>query len=88
MHDRLVTHHAALAHYHRMPWVCVQDATILDVRARPYVYRLRVPPQHGPVPDARLLPQVHRPDNVGPRRGEGGFRNFRSLAAEGEQVRD
>jgi hypothetical protein len=88
MHDSPVAYDAPLAHDRRIPRVRVQDTTVLDVRARPYTDRLRVPPQYGPVPDARLLPQVHRSDDVGPRRDEGGFRNFRPLIAKGEQVTD
>lgn len=88
VHDRFVAYDAPLAHYRRVPWIRVQHATVLDVRARPYTDRLRVSPQNGPVPHARLLPQVHRPDDVGPRRDESGSGNLRLSIPEGEQVSD
>src|ERR671913_1190722 len=66
--DRLVSDHAALPHHRRITGVRVQHAAVLDVRTRPYPDGLSVPAQHGPVPDARLLPKMHVPDNVGPRR--------------------
>ncbi len=88
MHDSPVAYDTPLPHYRRIPWVRVQNTTVLDVRACPYTDRLRVPPQYGPVPDARLLPQVHRPNDVYPRRDEGRFRNFWLLIAEEKQVTD
>ena len=88
VHDSQMAYDTPFAHYRRIPRIRVQHATVLYVRAGPYTDRLRVPPQHRPVPDARLLPQVHRPDDVGPRRDEGGFRNFRFFIAKGEQVTD
>ncbi len=84
MHDSPVAYDTPLAHYRRIPWVRVQDATVLYIRARPYPDGLRITPQYGPVPDARVLPEVHRPNDVGPRRDEGGLSNFRPLIAEGE----
>ena len=55
VHDRLVTDHALLAYYRRVPWVRVYYATVLDVSARPYPDGLRVSAQHGPGPDAGFL---------------------------------
>jgi hypothetical protein len=78
MYDRVVADNAILAYRRRIPGVRVQHAAVLNVRARPYAYWLRVPPQHGSIPHARLFPQIHRPDEVGPRRHEAGLRNFRS----------
>ena len=87
MHDRVVADNTPLAHHRRIPRVRVQNAAVLDVRSRPYPDGLRISPQHSPVPDARLLPQIHRPDEIGSRRYEGGLRDLRPFVSVGEQVR-
>jgi hypothetical protein len=56
VHDGPVADDAVFSHDSRIAGVGVQDATVLDVGAGPDPDRLCVPPQHGPVPDARLLP--------------------------------
>src|ERR687883_529365 len=49
---------------------CVLHAAVLDVGARPYPDGLSIPPEHRSVPDARLLSEIHRSNNIGPRRDE------------------
>jgi hypothetical protein len=44
MHDGPMAYDAPLAYYRWVPRVRVQHATVLNVRARPYTDRLRVPP--------------------------------------------
>ena len=64
----------------------MQHATVLDIRTRPYPDGLSVPAQHGPVPDARLLPNMNVPDNVGPRRHPRRVGDLWKGVAVGEQV--
>jgi hypothetical protein len=56
VHNGPVADDAVVSHESRVARVGVQDAAVLDVGAGPDPDRLCVPPQHGPVPDARLLP--------------------------------
>src|SRR5919199_253551 len=85
VYDRFMTDHAPLAHHRRVSRVSMQNATVLNVRARPYPDEFRVAPQHGPIPDTGLLSQMHRPDDVGPRRDEGGGSDLRPLVPERKQ---
>src|SRR5215212_2831361 len=64
VHDGPVADYAVFAHYRRKAGVCVQDAAVLDVGAGADPDRLRVAPQHRPVPDVRLLRQANVPDHV------------------------
>src|SRR5215210_624938 len=86
VHDGPVADDAVVTDDSREAGVGVQDAAVLDVGAGTDPDRLRVAPQHGPVPDARLLCQVNVPDHVRSRRDPRGRRDLRIGVAVGEQV--
>ena len=68
MHDGPVVDDAIVAHYSRVAGIGVPHAAVLDVGSGADPDLLRVPPQHRPVPDALLLPEMYISDYVPPRR--------------------
>src|SRR5215208_367204 len=86
VHDCLVADHTPLAHDSRVARVSVEHATVLDVRPRSDTDRLRVTAQHGPIPDARLLPQMNVPDDIGTGRDPRRFWELREDVAVWKQV--
>src|SRR5215211_2540313 len=86
VHDGPVADDAIVAHYGQVAGVGVQHAAVLDVGAGADPDRLRVSPQHRPVPDARLLSEMHISDHVRPRRDPRGRGVLRECVAVREQV--
>ena len=83
--DGVVPDHAPLPDRRREPGVGVEDAAVLDVCPGADPDGLRVSPQHGPVPDARVLTEVHVADNERARRDPRGGGELREVVSVREQ---